>query len=530
MDGDKILESLGRFGLFQVLFFLCVSFIYMRGAWPVMAILFLGGDPGHHCKVPVNESVAVIIPVDSNGDFEKCVMKSLTQNQTKSCDQGWTYGSEFDSTILTEWDLVCDNNFLVDLSSTIYMVGNTLGALFLTPLSDKFGRKWVILGMLWIQGAIGIGTAFASSYAMFTVLRFFIALLNMPIALTTYVMVTEMFPASNRSFPSVGINCSWGIGLVVLAVMGYFIRDWRTLQLVISVPNFLTIIYAWFLPESIRWLIAKKKYNQAKTVAKFAAKVNNKEIPAELLAIQEQEPMETSGVGQSQVGLLRSKDTRKYTVLDLFKTSKLRRYTLIMFYLWTADSVCYFGILFATPQLHGNQFLNLGISGIVEIPALIICMFIINWVGRRRPVIFFLLLSGIMNIITIFIPNKTDSGVDLGWLQITAAMIGKFGITGAYSLSYLYSSEIFPTVVRNHALGLSSFFENLGGIAAPLIVYATSSTQSYIPLVVFGVIMVVGGILACFLPETHKKPLPETIEDVEHFTRGAATQTENTYL
>ncbi|XP_062620744.1 organic anion transporter 3-like [Saccostrea cucullata] len=109
-------------------------------------------------------------------------------------------------------------------------------------------------------------------------------------------------------------------------------------------------------------------------------------------------------------------------------------------------------------------------------------------------------------------------------------MIGKFGITGAYSLSYLYSSEIFPTVVRNQAVGLSSFFENLGGIAAPLIVYATSSSQSYIPLVVFGVIMVVGGILACFLPETHKKPLPETIEDVEHFTRGAATQTEDTYL
>jgi OCT family organic cation transporter-like MFS transporter 4/5 len=58
-------------------------------------------------------------------------------------------------------------------------------------------------------------------------------------------MVTEMFPASNRSFPSVGINCSWGVGLVLLAVMGYYIRDWRTLELVISIPNFLTIVYAW---------------------------------------------------------------------------------------------------------------------------------------------------------------------------------------------------------------------------------------------------------------------------------------------
>lgn len=51
MNADQVLESLGRFGTFQVLFFLCVSFIYMRGAWPVMGILFLGGDPGHHCQV-----------------------------------------------------------------------------------------------------------------------------------------------------------------------------------------------------------------------------------------------------------------------------------------------------------------------------------------------------------------------------------------------------------------------------------------------------------------------------------------------
>lgn len=73
-----------------------------------------------------------------------------------------------------QWDLVCNDNFMVDLSSTIYMVGNTVGALCLTPLSDKFGRKWVILSFLWIQGVIGIATAFSSSYIMFTVLRFFI--------------------------------------------------------------------------------------------------------------------------------------------------------------------------------------------------------------------------------------------------------------------------------------------------------------------------------------------------------------------
>ena len=39
-----------------------------------------------------------------------------------------------------------------------------------------------------------------------------------------------------------------------------------------------------------------------------------------------------------------------------------------------ANSLSYFGILFATPSLNGNQFLNLGLSGAVEIPALFVCM------------------------------------------------------------------------------------------------------------------------------------------------------------
>jgi hypothetical protein len=53
-------------------------------------------------QVPANETVANVIPLDSNGDYEKCSIRNLTTNKTMSCDQGWTYGSEFESTILSE--------------------------------------------------------------------------------------------------------------------------------------------------------------------------------------------------------------------------------------------------------------------------------------------------------------------------------------------------------------------------------------------------------------------------------------------
>lgn len=54
--------------------------------------------------------------------------------------------------------------------------------------------------------------------------------------------------------------------------------------------------------------------------------------------------------------------------------------------------------------------------------------------------------------------------------------------------------------------------------------------MTYIPLVLFGVVMLIGGTLACFLPETHKKPLPETIEEIENGTKKSAPLTENTRL
>ncbi|OWF46968.1 organic cation transporter protein-like [Mizuhopecten yessoensis] len=522
MNADAILQKLGAYGRYQVLVFVSLAFVYMRGAWPVLASIFLAADPGHHCRVPSNTSLNVSLPgkVDDDGTWtpDQCVMyvPGSDRNQTQSCSNGWQYGDQFDSTILMEWDLVCDDSYLGELSTTIYMVGNTCGAILLTPLSDKFGRKKMILFMLWIQGVFGVATAFANSYILFTVLRFFIAALNMPIALTTYVMMTEVFPASHRALPSVGINCFWGIGLIFLSVFGYLVRDWSHLQLLISIPNFLTVMYYFFLPESIPWLVASNKYTEAEQAARTAAKINNITLP-EFLFNREVTSVETHTEGQSQEALVRARAlVKKYTILDLFKTPKLRRYTLILLYLWAANSLSYFGILFATPNLHGNLFLNLGISGAVEIPALFICMWTMQVYGRRRPHVVFLLLCGVMNIITIFVPEKTESGTDLTPLIIFLAMVGKFGITASYSVAYLYASEIFPTVVRNHAVGLASFFENIGGIAAPFIVYAaTSDSMKKLPLVIFGVITLVAGILCIFLPETHKCPLPDTIEDVE---------------
>ena len=79
----------------------------------------------------------------------------------------------------SQFSLVCKSDYLVDLSTTIYMIGSALGAVLITPLSDRFGRKPVLLLSLWIQGIVGIGVAFVQSYIAFVITRFIVAFLNM---------------------------------------------------------------------------------------------------------------------------------------------------------------------------------------------------------------------------------------------------------------------------------------------------------------------------------------------------------------
>ena len=75
-----------------------------------------------------------------------------------------------------------------------------------------------------------------------------------------------------------------------------------------------------------------------------------------------------------------------------------------------------------------------------------------------------------LDIYTIFLfINYICPFTDLRWLSITLAMIGKMGITGSYNIIYVFTAEMYPTVVRNVAVGSSSMIARIGGALAPYI-------------------------------------------------------------
>ena len=113
----------------------------------------------------------------------------------------------------------------------------------------------------------------------------------------------------------------------------------------------------------------------------------------------------------------------------------------------------------------------------------------------------------------------TEKG-SLVWLVISLAMTGKFLIAGTFALAYLYTAELFPTPVRNVAVGGASTFARIGSMSAPYIVDILGKVSPGIPAVIFGVSSILAGLAATLLPETLNQKLPETVADVEAWKKG----------
>ncbi len=54
------------------------------------------------------------------------------------------------------------------------------------------------------------------------------------------------------------------MGSLLVAAMAYFLNDnWQLLQIAITLPSIIFISYWWVMPESIRWLISKERFDEA---------------------------------------------------------------------------------------------------------------------------------------------------------------------------------------------------------------------------------------------------------------------------
>ena len=66
----------------------------------------------------------------------------------------------------------------------------------------------------------------------------------------------------------------------------------------------------------------------------------------------------------------------------------------------------------------------------------------------------------------------------LQWINIILSLVGKFGASAAFAIIYVYSCELFPTLLRNSLMGVTCLFARMGGMISPYI----ADLVSYSPL------------------------------------------------
>ena len=74
--------------------------------------------------------------------------------------------------------------------------------------------------------------------------------------------------------------------------------------------------------------------------------------------------------------------------------------------------------------------------------------------------------------------------------QLVLSLVGKFGASISFFIVYLYTAELFPTTVRNQAVGICSLVARIGVITA-LLLDLTKVFWLPAPVFIMGVIATV---------------------------------------
>lgn len=209
----------------------------------------------------------------------------------------------------------------------------------------------------------------------------------------------------------------------------------------------------------------------------------------------------------SELQDLSSKKQQSHSILDLIRTRNIRMITVMSIILWLTISVGYFGLSLDTPNLHGDVYLNCFLSAVVEVPAYVLAWLLLRHLPRRYSMATALFLGGSVLLFVQLVPPE------LYYLATVLVMVGKFGVTAAFSMVYVYTAELYPTVVRNMGVGVSSTASRLGSILSPYFVYL-GAYDRFLPYILMGSLTILTAILTLFLPETFGTPLPDTIDQM----------------
>ncbi|XP_047561465.1 solute carrier family 22 member 14 isoform X2 [Lutra lutra] len=508
----NILDVVGEFGTFQRRLVALTFLPNILLAFFMFADIFMFAAQKPYCNtswilaVEPNLSEAqqlnLTLPQEPNGSFQTCLMYSPVTwdldsiihfglNYTQSCQDGWIYPEAKKRSLVNEFDLVCGKDRNTEGVQTMLTAGLLIGSLIFGFVSDKLGRYPTILMSLLGLTVFGFGTAFVNTFHQYLFFRFCVSQALVCYTISSVCLATEWLIGQHRAHAIILEHCFFSVGFMFLNGLAYSLSHWRLLFLLGGAPVFPLISYIWIVPESPRWLLMKGRVEEAKQMLCYAASVNKKIIPLSLL-----DKLQPPG-----------KKVTKASVLDFCNNKHLLKVTLVM------GCVCYFMLILKLKDLGINIHFTQVIPGIVEVPARLCCIFLLEQIGRKWSLIVTIFQGSLMCLLVLILPS------DLKSMIIFLVVLGEFSLAASVSVFFIYTAELLPTVLRATGLGLVSLAWASGAISSLAVSY-----QKFIILPIFlcCISATLSMSLCSVLPETQDQSLPDNLEHYFLQTRNMA--------
>ncbi|KAK3882347.1 hypothetical protein Pcinc_013255, partial [Petrolisthes cinctipes] len=512
---DDLLEYLG-YGRWSVFIFiicgLCEAYLVAHTLGGAFSTPYLP----HTCVYPqqlnTSTSAVIITPIDecvynvtdNDGDGETRQMK---------CTEWLFDNSVFGTTLTQEMSLVCDRAYMAPLYTSIYMFGSVFGASIGGLLSDKIGRRPVLVWSLALFFIISCTSTFLYNIQIILTLRFCMGFLHAALLQSSYILALETTRIRARSLVGMMVVTPWALFMIIYGGAGYLFKHWRHVTLALTLPFLLLLLLCWYLDESARWLLVRGKVEEAQKAVVRASKWNRVQPP----------PLHTLNTimanlhHKKEVRSTSTWDVLRQQVLSLFvlvRNKQLRTLTMVVCLNFFTASLVYFGLSLSAVNLSANPFVYMMVGGLVEMPPYLITGPILATLGRKKPATFNFCISGLILVVLPFV-SKTAGG----WVNITIAMLSKMCISSVFVELFLYSAEVFPTEIRIQGLGTGVFCSRFGSILSPFINDILTPLYPWMTSVVIGGLAVTAGIATHLLmPETLGNSLPDMVGDLEDDT------------
>ncbi|XP_047108544.1 organic cation transporter protein-like isoform X1 [Schistocerca piceifrons] len=299
-------------------------------------------------------------PCKSSIDSNATLMSSFEARDSKliaACEH-FEFSDGFYS-IIDQWQLVCKRKMLVPTSQLFYLLGVLFGGILFKYLSQVWSPRLILIGGMIVQIISGVGVAVSPYFTLHCALRFVTALACTQMFTAGYNICTSLMEGKARTVAGCCYEHLWSVGVITLACIAGLCRDWRHLQLAISLPTVLILLLFRYIPESPEWKPKKKLRKK-------------KQIPFEDDGLKTDK---TTNEIHANLGGRVGKIKAQHQSLHKESTQKVKYIGLHA--AWAFTVVTYYGGLLNTKNLGPELFLNIATAGVAEVAGALTALIIL---------------------------------------------------------------------------------------------------------------------------------------------------------